>query len=58
MNAKPIMDNADIEVQIYKEQQETKLLRLKYESILDGLDKQIDKLEGWIGNLSLFITII
>ena len=39
----------EIDQMIYKEQQETKLLRIKYESILDGLDKEIEKLEGWIG---------
>jgi len=40
-----------VDIQIYKEQQETKLLRLKYEGVLDRLDKQIDRLEIWIGML-------
>lgn len=43
---------------IYKEEQETKLLRLKYEDILDGLDKQIDKLENWIGTIIYHNTYI
>ena len=38
--------------QVYKEQQETKLLRLKYENILDKFDSQIEKLETFLGKIA------
>lgn len=45
-NNDEILSKLDLEVEekIYKEQQDTKILRLRYEKILDNLDKQIEDL--------------
>jgi len=37
---------SQIDENIHKEEQETKLLRLKYEQILDNLDQRIDNLDS------------